>query len=236
MSNRRVLGSIVYLMLFACICIGADSSANLPGIDPSRSPLDALQAKINTTKAFSMDFKQKNTNSTTLQIFEGNGIVKVSGSSKFDWEYTSSPNNRIVSDGVYVVMLTPETEQVMYDNVENITGIWSPLNLLSSDKLKANYEIIPEHSSEVRVQYKLVPKEHNNEVEYLVIRFLSPSETFPIQIAIHDHSGNSNELTFSNFNKLSDAWKVSLPDVPADYDVTDFQGNPKRVYNQSGSQ
>jgi len=221
MNRKRLFWGIVFL--FQSIMMNQFESQ----AGESTERLQNLVNSLNQHSFYRLAFEQKNQNLATGQLIEGHGSLKIQKPDRFDWVYQSSPSNRIVCDGHYIVMLTPDTQQAMIEKAESQSVIWSPISVLTHRDFESHYRIELLMETPEKSRYRLYPIRKNQPYDYIeIVVFLEPKPII-FTLVILDLAGNKNTLDFSQFNKVSDDSHIVMPAIPPDYDVTDFQGNPQ---------
>jgi len=229
MNNKAIVTILVFLFLAGAVLADSDDSR-----EKGLKKLNELQMILSKQDNYTLKFEQMNLNPTTGQSVKGNGTLTINTIKRFKWTYESRPQNLIVCDGVHLAMITPDTEQIMIDDAAGFQAIWSPVSIITDINLLNEYTVTsPDGTpSDTEIRLRFVPHNQNSPFDFFEIVF--SNDIFPFKVIIRDSAGSTNTLTFNHFEVLSNPVQIKIPEVPFNYDVTDFQGNPKNMNRIQG--
>lgn len=222
-----VIASSFYFCSACLLCVAGDSITHSETDISIPGKLAQLKQDLMRYPDYSLTFRQVNKNLSTGADSMGEGVLRIHSLNAFHWEYTSEPKNSIVSDGHLLVMITPETEQVMVGKAVDFQDIWSPVSLMNKQDLSASYRISDLTKPTDKTQkIRLYPKKANQSFEYIDLVFHNDQKSFPMDFVIFDKAGSANTLSFSKMTVIDNSQPITIPNIPSTFDVTDFQGNP----------
>lgn len=214
---------IIKQLLFCSIFIFALTAQQTS--PPDR--LSGLVEKLNTYQAYSLTFKQANQHMSTGMEKKAEGLLFIQKPDRFEWIYSSEPQNKIICDGYHIMMLLPDTQQAMIDKSAEHAVIWSPLAILTPSNLDTHFRVVLLDNSDFSSRYRLYPLRNDQPYEYVeVIIYEASAEKF-FSLVIMDLAGSVNTLDFGALVISEEPKLIVLPPVPDNFDVTDFYGNPQ---------
>jgi len=233
------MNKFIFYILICLLSLGTlqtTSAVEDTAINQDSERLKRLTSFLTQNQKYSLNFKQKNYSTTTGQQVDGNGVLSIDTADKFEWIYTTKPHNSIVCDGKYIVMITPDSEQIMIEKATTLKSIWSPISLLTTSPLEDRFHVKSVESTEDYSILRLSPKNSNDEqppFDYVLLTIPHNFDSLVFKLLIIEGSGSTNELAFSKFQILDSTFSIKIPSFPPNYDLTDFQGNPKNRQNFS---
>jgi outer membrane lipoprotein-sorting protein len=215
--------SIVVVTSLSLFTVGSETS------EDSQHRLNQLIDLLGTHGSYRLAFIQLNQGPMNGRAIQAEGFLTIEKPDKFEWLYTTTPQNRIVSDGTHIVMLMPDTRQVMIDTAELHQMIWSPVAILTREHLAKYFRVELLKETEESTRYRFYPKQDNQPYEYIETTIFADHADGLFSTMIMDAAGSANTLTFSNLFVPDEKMDIKLPDFPDNYDVTDFHGNPVNI-------
>ena len=189
---------------------------------------------VNALKTFQgqeelkFSFRQENKNLTSGDTIQAHGIVYYQHPNQFRWNYISTPNSIIASDGDMVFMILPDDNHAMIGKFENNAQFWSPINLLTHpETIKSEFDIqMLKSPTDDSTIFRLTPKSQKMNCRYLDVRLPVHQPVLEANLKIIDLAGNENILILENFDLKIPEQTAFIPQIPKSYLTTDFAGNP----------
>lgn len=195
-------------------------------LESSRDKLNELVEKLDSGNDYYLMFQQANQHMATGMEIRAQGKLHIQKPDRFEWVYTSEPQNRIICDGHHIMMLLPDAQQAMVELSAEHAVIWSPLAILSPSNLNTYFRILLLEETNSASRYRLYPLRADQPYEYVeVIIHNAPDEKF-FTLVIIDLVGSVNTLDFGAMTVLKESKLIVLPSIPKTYETTDFFGNP----------
>ncbi len=194
--------------------------------DTKVSRLNELIELLGEHSYYRLSFNQVNKGPVTGRAIRAEGFLTIQKPDRFKWVYSSTPKNRIVCDGQYIVMIMPDTRQVMIDKAETHDVIWSPVTILTHDHLAEHFDVQLHTETSRSSLYRFYPKRDNQPYDYIELEIFSDDSDTIFSLIIMDSAGSTNTLTFKDLLVPDQKANLQLPEIPEGFDVTDFHGNP----------
>jgi len=198
-----------------------------PPVEELSEDLDEFMQKIQTHRMFTYHFVQNNFNLTSGRTLRAEGSVTFRSPDCFRWDYTSTPQNILSSNGTTLFMILPDDRQALIQSVESTPELWSPVELLTQpDQLPNKFQVEQADSANKSLSaYRLLPKSPEKYFDYLLLTFDPKSKSADFSLTIFDLAGNRNMLEFSNYTALLTTPAFS-PEIPSGFETLDFAGHP----------
>ena len=218
LSSLRLF--IVFFVFYSSFIIHHSSFAAQAASVPTI--VKRLQARYDSTKGFRADFTQEVESATLGQKVESRGKVFFKKPGRMRWEFTSEPQQLLVSDGKFFWFYQPAEKQVLKTPFQHALRSNTPASFLTGvGRVDQDFTVTLQGETKQIYNLRLTPKQDPEAIGLMDLEV--DAKTFDIlQATIIDPLGNTTRVRFTNINR-----KIPLEDnlfrftVPSGVDVVE---------------
>jgi chaperone LolA len=182
-------GIVIALVLEAAAAAGAEP--------PLKQALDALQARYETTRTLTADFRQTVESPTLASPLESRGTVAFEKPNRMRWDYAKPDEQVIVGDGETLWIYQPAEKQVIKAPLDKAFQASTPVTFLAGlGRVDRDFEATLEREEGERWLLRLVPRQDTG---IGTLRLAVRKKDASIDEArITDPLGTTTRIAFSN--------------------------------------
>jgi outer membrane lipoprotein carrier protein len=160
-----------------------------------------LQARYDSTGGFRADFTQEVESATLGQKIESRGKVFFKKPGLMRWEFTSGPQQTLVSDGKFFWFYQPAEKQVLKTPFQQAFRSNTPVSFLTGvGRVDQDFTVTLQGETNQIYSLRLTPKQDPEAIGLLDLEV--DAKTFDIlQATITDPLGNTTRVRFTNIDR-----------------------------------